>query len=79
MLVNGGGRFGNRWAWFWVMAGTSGLGIVLFLVLEPSLLWQRRGRQRPMPSRPAFLGGAGLLIAVLLKPASVVLSLLVTT
>ena len=79
MLINGGGRFGNRWAWFWVMTFTSGLGVVLFLLLEPSPLWQRGHRQQPLPPRPVLLGGLGFLVAVLLKPALGVLSLLVNS
>jgi hypothetical protein len=78
MLINGGARFGNRWAWFWVMLATSGLGVVLYLALEPSPVWQRPSRQRPLPLRPRFLGGAGVLMAIALKPALAVLALLVS-
>jgi hypothetical protein len=71
-------RFGNRWAWFWVMLFTSGLGVVLYLALEPGPVWQRPSGRRPMPARPALLGGAGFLVALALKPTLVVLSLLVS-
>jgi hypothetical protein len=79
MLSRRDHRLGNRWAWLWVMGTTTGLGVLLYLVLEPSPLWWRRSGRRPMPARPAFLGGVGLLIAVALKPAIAVLSLLVSS
>lgn len=78
MLFRREHRFGNRWAWFWVMLATSGLGSVLYLALEPSPIWQKPSRQRQLPQRPLFLGGAGLLIAIALKPALAVLALLVS-
>jgi hypothetical protein len=79
MLSRRDHRFGNRWAWLWVMGTTPGLGVLLYLVLEQSPLWWRRAGRRPLPARPAFLGGAGLLIAVVLKPVIAVLSLLVSS
>jgi hypothetical protein len=58
-------RFGNRWAWFWVFVTTGwAVGPPLFLLLEPAPLWHRRAR--PMPARPALIGGAGLLVALVL-------------
>ena len=78
MLFRREHRYGNRWAWFWVMAATSGLGSVLYLALEPAPLWQKPSRQRPLPARPIFLGGAGVLIAIALKPALALLALLVS-
>jgi hypothetical protein len=61
-------RFGNRWAWFWVFAATGwAVGPVLSLLLEPAPLWHRKAR--PMPPRPALMGGVGLLVALLLKAA----------
>jgi hypothetical protein len=78
MLTRREHRWGNRWAWLWMMAATSGLGIVLYLLLEPSPLWQKPSRPRPLPQRPVFLGGAGLLIALVMKPALALLALLVS-
>jgi hypothetical protein len=78
MLFRREHRFGNRWAWFWVMLATSGLGGVLYLALEPSPIWQKPSRQRRLPSRPLLFGGVGLLLALALKPALSVLALLVS-
>jgi hypothetical protein len=60
-------RFASRWGWFWVFVVVgNGVGPFLFLVLEPSPLWQRDGL-RPFPERPAFRGGMGLVVALGLK------------
>jgi hypothetical protein len=77
MLLRREHRFGNRWAWFWVMGATSGLGAVLYLILEPGPVWQRPSRRRPLPPRPAFFGGAGFLIALAFTPALALVGLLV--
>lgn len=70
MLVRGGQRYGNRWAWFWLFAiGGGAVGAVLYLALEPSVAWHRSPYLRPLPARPKFLGGAGFMIALCLKAA----------
>jgi hypothetical protein len=59
-------RFGTRWAWFWMFALVGwGIGPALYLLLEPAPLWFRRSR--PMPIKPAFAGGAALVVALGLK------------
>jgi hypothetical protein len=67
MLGRNSRRFGSRWAWFWVFVVVgNGVGPFLFLLLEPTPLWQRDAIRR-LPDRPAFRGGTGLLVAVGLK------------
>lgn len=59
-------RYGTRWAWFWVFAGTGGaLGPVLYLLLEPAPLWRRTGST--LPAKPMLSGGQGLAVALVLK------------
>ena len=59
-------RFGNRWAWFWVFTIAGGeVGPVLYLLIEPRLLWRRR--MSAMPAKPMLAGGRGLVVALVLK------------
>ena len=70
LLYKGGQRFGNRWAWFWLFAiGGGAVGAVLYLAMEPSPAWRRTPYPRPLPERPALLGGAGFVVALVLKSA----------
>jgi hypothetical protein len=60
-------RFGNRWAWLWAfLVLGNGAGPFLFLLLEPTLIWQR-GPYRLVPGRTAYRGGTGLVVVVGLK------------
>ena len=67
MLGRTNRRFGNRWAWLWffLLLG-NGVGPFLFLLLEPTLVWER-GPFRPFPGRTAYSGATGLVVAVGLK------------
>ncbi len=60
-------RLGNRWAWFWLFT-VGEIGALLYLVLEPRVLWQGPGAG-PAHSKP-MTGGTGCLASILLAIVS---------
>lgn len=62
-------RFGTRWAWFWVFALAGVAAPILYLALEPLPVWRGGATRRAFPARPAFRGGTGFLVGLLLKAA----------
>jgi hypothetical protein len=62
MLVTGGHRLANRWAWFWMFTFGQ-LGALVYLLCEPVPLWRS---QLLVTGRRPIGGGMGLVYSVLL-------------
>ncbi|WP_062429063.1 hypothetical protein [Herbidospora daliensis] len=68
LMVYSRPRLGNRWAWFWLFT-VGEIGALVYLVLEPRVLWQGPG-EGPAHAR-RMSGGTGCLVSILLAIVSV--------